>query len=133
MNLWRRSAWLAFAGVCIAAVGMLGYVGGRMLADSRYVGVVRASTVVIFSGLALFATFMLLNAGRARRPIAFWAAGCILVVLGLLFVFFPYERVAAIPLAILTIALVAMLWLGWPDLCSPALWARPKNADRDPA
>lgn len=120
--LRRRTMWLGIAAAAFASIGMAGYVGGRMTADYRLVGLVLFSTYLVLTGLVLFAVALFVNTPRMRRPLVSWAMGGMLLLYGTLLVMYPYDRAAAIPMGAIAAFLVLSIIAGWSDLCNRQLW-----------
>jgi hypothetical protein len=112
----RRSFWFSIAAAVLAGFGMIGYVGGRMIADYNLVPFVLASTYVVLAGLALFAGVLFINTPKMSRPLVGWAMGAMFVLFGVLLVAFPYDRAVAVPMAALTVVLIVLIIAFWERL-----------------
>jgi hypothetical protein len=121
--LRRRTIWLGIAATALVTIGMAGYVGGRMTADYRLVGLVLFSTYLVLTGLILFAVALFINTPRMRRPLASWAMGGMLLLYGTLLVMYPYDRSAAVPMGAIVAFLVLLIIAGWSDLSNRQLWS----------
>jgi hypothetical protein len=119
--------WLGVTAGALAAAGMTGYVGGRLTADYRLVGLVLFSTYLVLAGFVLFALALFINTPTMRRPLVSWAIGAVLMLYGILLVAFPYERAAAYPMAAIAALLVLLVVAGWRDLCDRQLWRGDSN------
>jgi hypothetical protein len=117
-----RTRWFGIAAASFAAFGMAGYVGGRITADYRLVGLVLFSTYLVFTGLVLFAVALFINTPRMRRPLVSWAMGGMFILYGTLLVMYPYDRAAAIPMGAIAAFLILSIIAGWSDLCNRQLW-----------
>ncbi len=121
-RLRRRTMWFAAASGVLVALGMVGYVGGRLTADSRFVGVVFFGTYLVLAGLVLFALVLFINTPRMRRPVVSWAIGTLAILYGILFVAFPYDRAFAFPGAAIAASMAVLFVVGWSDICNPQVW-----------
>jgi hypothetical protein len=114
--------WLGVAACAFAAAGMAGYLGGRLTADYRFVGLVLFSTYLVLAGFVIFALALFINTPKMHRPLVSWAIGATLTLYGILLVAFPYERAAAYPMAAIAALLILLIVAGWRDLCNWHLW-----------
>jgi hypothetical protein len=111
---------------------MVGYVAGRFLAasDPGLVSIVYLSTYVLLAGLGLCALVLVAYSAMTRRPLilrSLAAEG----VFGVLIVLFPYSRWVALPGAVIFVAALVLLVVGWKDLNDPKVWnASSQNPDR---
>src|SRR6266480_2110227 len=123
--LGRHTKSASYAATALAGLGMIGYVGGRMIApiDPGLVTVVYLSTYVVLLGLALFGLVLVVLSPVARRPFFPRALAAVIVGFGILMVLFPYNRSVAYPEAVLTAVAILLLAVGWKDVCDPKLWA----------
>lgn len=112
----RRSYRFAVAAAVLGVFGMMGYVGGRIIADYELVPLVFASTYVVLAGLALFATVVFMNAPGMSKPAVGWAMGTLFVLYGILLVAFPYDRSVFVPMTALLIALIFLVFAAWKDM-----------------
>ena len=122
MKRLRRAAWISVLAVGLISVGMLLYVGGRLNADDRFIGVVLFGTYLALFGFVLFTASLLGPARRAARPAAILGFGVSTIVFGVLLVVFPFDRRSAVPMAMVVVLIVASMWFGRSDFRNRQLW-----------
>ena len=120
----RHARTIRYAAGAFGVLGMIGYVGGRMVApiDPGLVTVVYFSTYVVLTGLALFGLVLVAISPIARRPFLLRAFAAVLVSFGVLMALFPYSRLVAYPEGVLAAVAILLLVAGWKDLCDPKVW-----------
>jgi CHASE2 domain-containing sensor protein len=128
-SLRHRTLLIGWASGALATLGIVGYVGGRLTADNRFVGLVLFSTYLILAGLAVFALALFINTSRMRRPLVSISIGVLVITYGLLLMVFPYDRAFAYPGGAIAASLVVLFALGWNDICNPSLWNPPTTDD----
>ena len=117
--LRRYEKVLGYLGGGLAGLGTLGYVGGRMTADIRFVGLVLNSTYVVLIGLVLMALAILGYSARAPRPVIWQLVAGIGTAWGILLVLFPYNRLVVVPGAVFAVFGIALILFGRRDLTKP--------------
>jgi len=122
--LGRHAKSFSYTAGALGVIGMVGYVGGRMIApiDPAMVTVVYLSTYLVLIGLALFGVVLVALSSLARRSFFLRALAAVLVAFGILMVLFPYSRSVAYPKGVLALSAIILLVVGWKDLCDPRLW-----------
>lgn len=122
--LQKHAKATSYISGAVVGLGMLGYVGGRMIApsDPGLVGVVFASTYIVLVGLALFGLVLVGLSSIARHPVVLRGLAAVLLVFGIVLALFPYSRSAAWPEGALVLFAMLLLMVGWNDLCDPKLW-----------
>jgi hypothetical protein len=128
----RHARSTSYAAAALGALGMVGYVGGRVIApiDSGLVPVVYVSAYVVLVGLALFGLVLVSLSFATRRPFILRGLAAVFLVFGILMVLFPYTRSVAYPEAVLATVAIFLLAAGWKDLRDPKLWgSKPTGSD----
>jgi hypothetical protein len=111
---------LSLTALALAALGMVGYVGGR---QNGFDTVVYVSTYFLLAGLVVFGLVLVVGSSMSRRPLIPRGLATIFVTFGVLTVLFPYSRLVAFPDAVLSGVAILLLVVGWKDVSDLRLWS----------
>jgi hypothetical protein len=119
--LQEKSIWQAWGTVAFLAIGAAGWAA---TANNGVLRFVFAS--IQFLGLMLFATLLLVNAPRFRRPLIPIAMGVIAVLLALVLIIFSQHR-PVLPLWLLVGLMILLILVGWRDIWDATIWEHPRS------
>ena len=124
-RLVRHNRVLAIITCALLGLGALVWVCSRFLPIDQLEGV---GLVTLLAGTIGFAVLASANAHRLRRPWILQTMGIGAVLWGLSAIGFMFAPVLKYLAAILVMALLLILVIGWKDLTDPQLW-RGKQAN----